>query len=295
MSKRAPFIALYTDVLKDEALHMLADTAGYNRFEALGRISALWMWCRDRGLEDAPADSDYYAVSEAVVRRLLGPAGVDGILGGGCDELALGIRFRDGLIQLRGTQHDVARLRELSRTRQAGGRARAGGERDGMGRFGTPPHEEPVSQPTSIQHDSACDSSRTPAGLQLHPPDLQRPDPEEERERGAASPLHLASSGSKASGKRRSKPRREPERFPIPEGWAPRQHEREKARGLGLDADREATRFANNALSKGHTYADWNAAFRMWLDNAPEFNARAGPGSSTSRPPDAIRPTTLLT
>jgi hypothetical protein len=294
MSKRAPFIALYTDVLKDEALHMLADTAGYNRFEALGRVSALWMWCRDRGLEDAPEESAYYVVSDAVVRRYLGPAGVDGILGGGCDELALGIRFRDGLIQLRGTQHDVARLRELSRTRQAGGKARAGGDRDGMGRFGTPPHEEHVSAPTVIHHDSACDSSRTPAGLQLHPPCSQRPDPDPEERERAAPPLNLALPGSGASRKRRSKPRREPDRFPIPEGWAPRQHERDKARGLGLDADREAARFSNNALAKGHTYASWDAAFRTWLDNAPEFNARAGPGSSMNRPPDAIRTTKLL-
>ena len=178
MSKRAPFIALYTDVLKDESLHVLADIGGYNRYEALGRVSVLWLWCRDRGLQDAPADSAYYAVSEAVIRRHLGPSGVDAILGGGCDDLALGIRFRDGLIQLRGTQHDVARLRDLGRTRQAGGRARAGGARDSMGRFGTPPGDELVSETTVVQHDSACGPSSRPAADQQNPPDHQRPDPD---------------------------------------------------------------------------------------------------------------------
>lgn len=278
MAKRVPFIAIRTDFLKDEAVSALGDIAGYNVYEARGRLVTLWCWCRDRGLEDAPEDSDLYAVPEAVVRRFLGPAGVGAILGGGCDELALGVRFRDGLIQLRGSDGDVARLRDLSRTRQAGGRARAGGERDDLGRFGTGAHPESVAETTVVQHDSGCESSKPPAGIQQHPPLDQRSEIRDQSEREvAAPPLHLAPPGPK---RRKSRPARAV--VSLPEGWEPRQHERDKARDLGLDPVREAERFRNNALAKGHVYADWDAAFRTWIGNAPDFNASRGPPSAAT-------------
>lgn len=69
----------------------------------------------------------------------------------------------------------------------------------------------------------------------------------------------------------------------LPEGWSPRQHERDKAKAAGLDADREAEGFRNNALAKAHTYADWDAAFRTWLGNAPGFNASRGSSRPTGQ------------
>lgn len=108
---RAPFVAMRTDLRKEERVRFTADFCGYNEDEAIGKYFRLWSWCLDRGLEDAPDDGPGYAVPDAIVRRFLGPRGVDGILGDGCDELAMGARRPDGLIYLRGTEDTVSRLR----------------------------------------------------------------------------------------------------------------------------------------------------------------------------------------
>src|SRR6266576_1869782 len=107
---RAPFVAVRTDIRKEERILVVADLGGYNRHEALGRLVDLWCWCADRNLDDAPEDCDGYAVHEAVIRRFLGPRGTEAILGDGCDELALGHRRPDGLIYLRGTEGTVRAL-----------------------------------------------------------------------------------------------------------------------------------------------------------------------------------------
>lgn len=124
MAKRAPFVAVRTDIRKEERVLVIADIGGYNRHEAIGRLVDMWAWCADRKLEDAPDGSDSYAVPEPVIRRFLGPRGVEAILGDGCDELALGERRLDGLIALRGTSETVLALRGNVRTASAGGRAR---------------------------------------------------------------------------------------------------------------------------------------------------------------------------
>ena len=122
---RAPFVAMLTDLRKEERVRFTADFCGYNEDEALGKFFRLWSWCTDRGLDDSPDDCEGYAVADPVVRRFLGPRGVDGILGDGCDELAMGERRPDGLIYLRGTHETVSRLRTLRATAVAGGRSAA--------------------------------------------------------------------------------------------------------------------------------------------------------------------------
>ncbi len=129
----APFVALRTDVRKEERVGYIADRCGYNAFEALGRLASLWCWCTDRDLEDAPADCPGYAVPDAVVRRFLGPAGVEAILGDGCDALAMGQRWGAGLVYLRGTADTVRRLRKLRGTAVAGGEAAVAVGRRGPG------------------------------------------------------------------------------------------------------------------------------------------------------------------
>lgn len=121
---RAPFVAVRTDIRKEERVGFIADFAGYNEDEAVGKLVRLWCWCADRKLEDAPDDCLGYAVPDAVVRRFLGPRGVEAILGDGCDELAMGERRSDGLIYLRGTADTVERLRGLRSSAAAGGQRR---------------------------------------------------------------------------------------------------------------------------------------------------------------------------
>jgi hypothetical protein len=132
-SGRAPFVAVRTDIRKEERVRFTAEFAGYNEYEAIGRYTSLWCWCTDRGLEDAPDDCEGYAVPDAVVRRFLGQRGVEALLGDGCDELAMGERRPDGLIYLRGTSDTVDRLRSLRTSATAGGRSRSVDARRGSG------------------------------------------------------------------------------------------------------------------------------------------------------------------
>jgi hypothetical protein len=207
---RAPFVAIRTDIRKDERVSVIADVAGYNRHEAMGRLLDMWAWCSDRKLEDAPDDCDGYALSDAVLRRFLGPRGVEAILGDGCDELALGVRRPDGLVYLRGTSDTVARLRGYRRTAVAGGEARVGAPRDEGGHF--------VSQTTVVQLRGQPDTSSSPAAHQQSSssspavtseyPRSQIPDPRSQREResGAPSAAPVPLPRKRSSGTRDPKP-----------------------------------------------------------------------------------------
>jgi len=176
---RAPFVAMLTDLRKEERVRFTADFCGYNEDEALGKFFRLWSWCTDRGLDDSPDDCEGYAVADPVVRRFLGPRGVDGILGDGCDELAMGERRPDGLIYLRGTHETVSRLRTLRATAVAGGRSAADRAikigRGKGGRFVSEQTITPADGPAGHQPDT----SRTPAASsEIPPPTSHLPPPE---------------------------------------------------------------------------------------------------------------------
>lgn len=179
----APYIQLRTDIRKDERVDALAEIAGYTavagerggRRMAIGALVELWTHCSDRGLADAPDNCDGYAVSEPVIRHFIGPRGVEAILAGGCDELALGVRRDDGLIYLRGTSVTVTHLRAAS----AGGKAKSErSKRSPGGRF-QPGGDEGVSEPTTRPAGHQPDSSQEPAGHQplSSDPRSQIPDP----------------------------------------------------------------------------------------------------------------------
>jgi hypothetical protein len=127
VTKQAPCVDLRTDVHKDERFNALALIAGFpgGRFEAIGRMHALWSWCVDRVLRDAPDDSDGYVVSSGVVRQFLGQSGEMALLAEGCDELALGILISPGRYYLKGTSKYVSARRQLAATAKSGGESRA--------------------------------------------------------------------------------------------------------------------------------------------------------------------------
>jgi len=165
---KAPFVAMQTDLRKEDRVELIAEITGYNRDEVLGKLFRLWAWCTDRGLEDAPDDCDGYAVPERVIRQFLGERGVDAMLGDGCDELAMGGRRPDGLIYLRGTSETVSRLRGLRSTAQTGGWSAAGANRRAKdGRF--------VRNQQNLQPTDQLRTSRTPAdGPATDQPDSSR-------------------------------------------------------------------------------------------------------------------------
>jgi hypothetical protein len=173
-SRKAPFVAVRTDIRKEERVLVIADIAGYNRHEAMGRLLDLWAWCTDRWLQDAPEDCEGYAVSEAVVARFLGPHGVRAILGDNCNELALGELRPDGLVYLRGTSETVSRLRALRRSSSAGGEARVGGvaPRRKRGRFVAKQTNAPAGhQPATSGPPAAPDllTIQPPARTSVYP------------------------------------------------------------------------------------------------------------------------------
>jgi hypothetical protein len=188
MSKRnAPFVAVRTDIRKEERVAVVADIGGYSRYEALGRVVDLWCWCTDRGLEDAPADCEGYAVSEGVIVRFLGPRGVEAILGGGVDEFALGERRPDGLIFLRGTTDTVSRLRAWRNSSSAGGAAasEAVKGRRHRGRFVAKATKAPAGHRQHAGKSPADDRKST--GCDRRDPDPD-PDPIPEKELPLAPP-----------------------------------------------------------------------------------------------------------
>lgn len=167
--KKAPCVDLRTDVHKDERFAALAQIAGFNRYEAIGRMHALWSWCIDRGLIDAPLEFDGYVVPERVVRQFLGESGVAALLAEGCDELALGVEVSGGRYYLRGTSGYVGERRRLLRTSQAGGLARTNGPRDG-GRFvGANTNDQPTGssgQSVAARTNDQPQSTGSPATVQ---------------------------------------------------------------------------------------------------------------------------------
>lgn len=73
---------------------------------------------------------------------------------------------------------------------------------------------------------------------------------------------------------------------PLPAAWQPTQAAADLARELGLDVNREASQFRRNAKAKGHTYADPDAAFELFLANSNDAGKRKPPkpGATTRSP-----------
>lgn len=74
----------------------------------------------------------------------------------------------------------------------------------------------------------------------------------------------------------------------IPGDWSPSDAAIAAARHVGLDPVREAERFRNHALTNDRRCADWDAAFRNWLDKAEEFaRSKQSPTVGRAEPANA--------
>lgn len=103
-------VRIEESAFSDARIDLLGTLAGYNRYEALGRLANLWRLCTQRGL---------YVISEALVRATLGENGVDAILGS-----ELGERCEHG-IRVRGTQGRIEWLNDLKTRSRRGGLTRS--------------------------------------------------------------------------------------------------------------------------------------------------------------------------
>lgn len=145
----------------DARIDLLGTLAGYNRFEALGRLSHLWRVCTQK---------QTHVLSEAIVTACIGPAGAQHMV-----DAELAERVADG-IRVRGTAGRIEWLGELRAKRQEAGRARMkDAKRDGAGRLlaSTPAHGGPAPS-TRPAKSSALTPALTPTS--------SIPDPEEEPE-----------------------------------------------------------------------------------------------------------------
>lgn len=143
----------------DPRIAMVGELAGYNAFEALGRMTHLWRWCTQR---------QTHVVTEATVRVMLGANGVDALIGS-----ELGERVPEG-IRIRGTGGRIEWPTELAEKRRVAGEASATRQRDKRGRLLPSPAlvgdaGQVVVEDTIDTGDFGADeSSKTPAPVQ-HP------------------------------------------------------------------------------------------------------------------------------
>ncbi len=185
-----PRVNIEEIAFSDQRFELLGSIAGYNRFEALGRMAHLWRVSTQRGS---------YTVSDAIVAACLGPRGPEAIIAA-----ELGERVPDG-IRVRGSEGRT----DWVSTKQAGGRARASmASRDARGRL------LPRSAGPAEPADESSSSSREPAGVQAlysllsspeegGPPDLdQLPEPPDlgaavrvERDQGRTPPPGIPAPG----------------------------------------------------------------------------------------------------
>lgn len=263
-------IDVRVDVLMDERYDALADIAGYNRHEALGRMFALWAWCLDK---------QEFVLHEAVIRRFLGPRGVEAILGDGVDSLALGER-RDGGVYVRGTES----LLWLGARRDAaakGGEARSHGVRNESGCFVSPATNQPAKHhPTSSQSPTQAPPNLQPSDSDL----LSDPDPEDldqprSGERGGTAPaspsppLPVPGFGLVAQEPKSKRQGRAPKTY-LPDAWTPRREESDLARTLRLDLANQTERFRNHFVAVSGRKANWDLTFRNWLHESAERESR---------------------
>lgn len=95
------------EAFSDVRIEILGNMAGYNRYEALGRLAHLWRVCTSR---------NQHVVSDAVVAAILGEKGVDALL-----DSELGERV-DGGIRVKGTKGRIEWLAKLRKNGRKGGR-----------------------------------------------------------------------------------------------------------------------------------------------------------------------------
>jgi hypothetical protein len=240
----AASVRIEDEAFSDERYDDLAEHAGLTDADhARGKMARLWRQCTIEQRHTLP---------RSTVRRILGERGVEALV-----RARLGDVSDDDHVRIRGTK---GRIEWLKKLRDNGKFGRKGGR--------------PRKNPRGFSPENPNGGAQ---GYESETPPAPAPAPAPGECVSAAAPLSLAHQESGAAPAKRRNVRPARAVTSLPDGWSPRQHERDKAKGAGLDADREAERFRNNALAKAHTYADWDAAFRTWIGNAPEFNAGRGP------------------
>jgi hypothetical protein len=113
-------------------------------------------------------------------------------------------------------------------------------------------------------------------------------DREIDRERGASNaPGSLSASPSEKPQKTRAQTGAAQ---PLSSAWEPSASAAAYAHSQGLDTAEEARRFRLNAAQRGHTFADADAAFELWLSRSHDKGKRRPPkpGAYTTKQQDDV-------
>ncbi len=172
--RRGLKLDVYLDDLDDPRFAAVAETAGYSVEEAWGRFLKLWAYC---------LKEQRFVVHEAIVRRFLGPRGVEAILQGGVTELCLGVA-EEGGIYVKGSREALSWLGQMRAGASNGGKARLEAVRDDAGKFvpaatNGPALRQPYASPTPALVQRS--TSPTPALVQRSPSPDPSPDPHAQR------------------------------------------------------------------------------------------------------------------
>lgn len=236
-------------------MQMLANLAGYSRYEALGRLAFLWDHCVGSGTE---------LLDERRVLAFLGvPAAV--LVDSGLAE-----HGGDG-VRIRGVREEVDAKRRRTEHARAAGLARAK-------LSATPQTPQLGASPQSARSKPGASSELFPRAKSDLFSDLSSSE---------------ASSSSETSGdlkQQRAGQRRRATQLPA--GFAPDDGHRRFAAEKRLDLAAEFEAFTDFHKAKGSTFLDWPAALRTWLRNAVKFGGGRGatPGSPTRPAPPVLSP-----
>lgn len=246
----AAAVRIESCALSDPRIELLGQLAGYNRFEALGRLVHLWSVCTDRQSE---------VLSDVLVVACLGPAGVAAIVGSGLGEVVTaGIRVK-------GTAGRISWLTDLRARASAGGKARLAGAKRAGGKFAPADNQPAAGETTSDDQQATSVSPAVSSPLTLTLTTLKK---ERERE---APPTKRRPAGGLVS---------------LPSEWEPTPEHGRLASELKLDIGREVAKFRDHAEATGRRQVRWGAAFALWLRRSSDYGVSSpGKGGGYGRAP----------
>lgn len=225
-----------------DKVQILADSAGYNAYEALGRLIHLWDKC---------ISTKSHVLSDQQVEAFLGRGNAAAIvISGLAERVSDGVRIC-GAIEEIGARNRLTEQRRLAATASVVARTI---------------DQRTVDDPSTNRERTANDPST--ASLFSSSSDL-------------GSDLGSVLSPSGASDPSLKTPRdlkQKKGKRAMPLDFAPNESDRALAVSLRLDADGELEKCRDYYAANGKHMADWRATYRNWLRNAAQYRKPASNG-----------------
>lgn len=241
----------------------LADAA-----HALGMCTRLWLACTRRGEAELP---------QWLVEQILGERGPEALVeaelaswsAGRGDSKTRRLRIAGAAKHCLWMSSSNDQLKQEQRRKGGESRAKTS-SRQLDGTFAPGPADHPAPS-SSSEISSASASDQDLGDAPASPPLITEP--------SGPDPLTLQPSPAKPPRPAKATKHR------LPATWSPRPQERERAAREGINVELEAERFRDHHTARANTMADWDAAFRTWLGNAPRFAAGTQHGQRAGPPP----------